>query len=81
MSAQKHHWLAETSPLAAGCPFFEPAQTVCRAALLTFMPESRHLYSYCCSDDHDDCPLFLAKALRSSSIGSLSRDTAAHSEK
>ncbi len=61
-----------------GCPFFEASRCLCRAALLTMTPDTVHRTRYCGSDDHDDCPLFLAKALRSSAHGGLDRDLAAH---
>lgn len=63
------------------CPFLDTEQSYCVAAMLRFMPDSRQMYHYCCSDDHDDCPVFLAKALRSSASGGLARDTAAYCEK
>lgn len=63
------------------CPFLDAECGYCGAAMLRFMPNSRQLYHYCCSDDHDDCPVFLAKALRSSSPGGHARDLAACCEK
>jgi hypothetical protein len=53
-------------------------RSTCRATRLAFSPERKHRSHYCCSDDHDDCPLFLAKALRSSAPGGLDRDVATH---
>jgi hypothetical protein len=60
------------------CPFFDEGHCICRAALLTMTPDTSHRNRYCCGDDHDDCALFLAKALRSSAPGGLDRDLAAH---
>lgn len=81
MTAQKALFKSHSYSLSGNCPFFDPAHAACRAALLSFMPDGRHLYSYCCSDDYDDCALFLAKALRSSSAGGHARDAAPHCEK
>ncbi|GEM_PF-2293744 len=63
------------------CPFLADDCGQCKAALLRFMPDSRQLYHYCCSDDYDDCPVFLAKALRSSAPVGHIRDIAAYCEK
>ena len=63
------------------CPFLDFDRGCCSAAMLRFIPDSRQLYHYCCTDDHDDCPVFLAKALRSSAAGGYTRDVAVCCEK
>jgi hypothetical protein len=76
--------LLPSSGLAAHtdhCPFYDAVSSQCRAALLAYLPDAKHLYSYCCSDDHDACTLFLGKALRSSASGGLERDLATHGGK
>ncbi|MHB8707760.1 MAG: hypothetical protein ACYC9I_02700 [Desulfuromonadales bacterium] len=81
MTAQQNSFNSDSLTVTDSCPFFDPSFSVCRAALLTFMPDARQLYSYCCGDDHDDCALFLAKALRTSAAGGLDRDVAVLCEK
>lgn len=81
MTAQHLLLTSGCSSTAESCPFFDSNCSVCRAARLAFMPDGRHLYSYCCNDDHDSCALFLAQALRSSAPGGHSRDAAAYCEK
>jgi hypothetical protein len=62
----------------ADCPFFDATRNLCRAALLNYMPEAKQVFFYCSTDDHDNCALFLARALRSSNPGGVDRDTAIH---
>jgi hypothetical protein len=81
MTAQQMSSPYEASNPLEKCPFLDFDRGYCSAAMLRFMPESRQLYHYCCNDDHDDCPVFLAKALRSSSSGGYARDAAAGREK
>jgi hypothetical protein len=81
MTAQQRSFNPENLADTGNCPFFDSTRAVCRAAQLAFVPDGKHLYAYCCSDDHDDCALFLAKALRSSSPGGHARDAAAYCEK
>ena len=54
-----------TAP-ADTCPFHSAADSRCRAAFSSFAPGSRFRSPRCSSEDYDDCPLFLARALRSS---------------
>ena len=76
--------LLPSSSLAAHTdhrPFNDATTSQCRADLLAYMSDAKHLYSYCGSDDHDACTLFLGKALRSSASGGLDRDLATHGGK
>jgi len=81
MTAQKMPMPKETCTTMEKCPFLDFDRGYCSAAMLRLMPDSRQLYHYCCNDDHDDCPVFLAKALRSSSSGGYTRDPAVCCEK
>jgi hypothetical protein len=81
MTAQKMPIPKETCTTVEKCPFLDFERSYCSAAMLRFIPDSRQLYHYCCNDDHDDCPVFLAKALRSSAPGCHSRDVAGYCEK
>lgn len=81
MTAQQYIHLSGTPAHHQGCPFYNQEQVNCRAALLSFAPDLQHRFRYCLGDDHDDCTVFLAKALRSSATGGLDRDVAAHCRK
>jgi len=81
MTAQRLAPAAAHCTVPERCPFLDPAEATCRAALLNFLPDSRQLYHYCCTDDHDHCGVFLAKALRSSSPGGRLRDVTAYADK
>lgn len=54
-----------TSPFD-GCPFQGVADGHCRAAFSGLPVDPKRRRSCCRSEDYDDCPLFLARALRSS---------------
>ena len=47
----------------AYCPYFD-GPSLCRASLSASVPTVRTRENSCTSDNHDSCPLFLAKALR-----------------
>lgn len=81
MTAQKMPMPQEAGSIVEKCPFLDFERGYCSAAMLRFIPDSRQLYHYCCNDDHDDCPVFLAKALRSSASGCRARDVAVYCEK
>ncbi len=49
----------------ACCPFRDLAAGVCRASF-SALPLTQLRQSYCTSEDHDDCALFLARLLRAS---------------
>lgn len=51
------------------CPFYRPESCRCDIAPSdgpTAKPSAVTRVNYCCSDDHDDCPRYLARLLRSS---------------
>jgi hypothetical protein len=46
------------------CPYFESGtESRCLASNTQVTVSIRQIAAYCCSDDHDRCPLFLAKGL------------------
>jgi len=52
-------------PLEQRCPFYDGAQSACRASRTRYTLNRRG-QSFCCSDDYDDCPNYLAHLLRRS---------------
>lgn len=54
--------------LSSPCPFFENPAVRCRAAFARGAASRSRRLSRCQSDDHDNCPLFLARLLRSSPV-------------
>ncbi len=59
---------APAPDLSSPCPFFAAASTHCRASLAGRPFERSRLARRCQSDDHDNCPLFMARLLRSSPV-------------
>jgi hypothetical protein len=57
-----------TSQSSSDCPFYNRPQAECRAAAQLHKPDRLCILIYCRSEDYDDCPLFLCRALRSSEI-------------
>ena len=58
--------LDAASSVGSGCcPFFEQGCT-CSASFSSFVIDRRRALNYCSCEDHDLCPLFLSKVLRSS---------------
>ena len=63
------HLFASSSQLPlepAACPFFESRQHLCQAAFSGRSLDRRRGEKLCATDEHDRCPLFLSKLLRSS---------------
>jgi len=52
-----------TNELELQCPYFD-ASDVCNASLSSLLPSPTMRENFCNSEDYDDCPIFLAKALR-----------------
>ena len=50
----------------AVCPFLDTRQHLCQAAFSGRSLDRRRREKLCSMDDHDRCPLFLSKLLRSS---------------
>jgi len=48
------------------CPFRNVNPATCRVSFSRRSLNQRHCSRYCLSDEHDNCPLYLAAALRSS---------------
>lgn len=52
-----------TNELELQCPYFD-ASDVCKASLSSLLPSPTARVNFCNSEDYDNCPIFLAKALR-----------------
>jgi len=52
----------------ANCPFWNCGDQDCQVAFSGESVGTKHCLHYCLSDDHDNCPLYLAEALRRSRI-------------
>lgn len=48
------------------CPFGDLDDNICRASASAMSLDSRKRVHYCCSDNYDNCPLFLCQVLRGS---------------
>ena len=64
-----------------GCPDYAACKQVCLASTGQIVPSRRQQMSYCATDDYDNCPIYLCKALRSSRSQGLDRDTLINSGK
>ncbi len=62
LSASSSQLLAEP----AACPFFDTHQHLCQVAFSGKSLDPRRREKLCATDDHDRCPLFLSRLLRSS---------------
>ena len=47
-----------------GCPYRTEKSTHCSVSIMTVAIDDRRRAAYCCTEDYDRCPLFLAKVLR-----------------
>lgn len=48
------------------CPYWTAKSIFCSASIMIVAIDDRKRALYCCTEDHDRCPLFLAKVLRGS---------------
>jgi hypothetical protein len=46
------------------CPYRTAKSIFCSASIMTVVIDNRRKAAYCCTEDYDRCPLFLAKVLR-----------------
>lgn len=46
------------------CPYKTAESVFCSASVMTVALDTRRKALYCCTEDYDRCPLFLAKMLR-----------------
>lgn len=57
-----------SSPMAAPdktiCPEVSTKDYTCNASLFGLAVDERRYERYCCQDNYDDCPIYLAKSLR-----------------
>ena len=56
------------------CPEYDLKRQVCKAATGYMVPNRHQQMRYCGSCDYDNCPIYLGKALRSSSPQGLDRE-------
>jgi len=47
-----------------GCPFQDLIKNMCAASLSLMPLDSMVRSKYCCTENHDACPMFLSKLLR-----------------
>ena len=45
------------------CPFSD-ITNLCNASISSLMPTARQKATLCCTEDYDNCPIFLSKILR-----------------
>lgn len=52
------------------CPYIEtsPKDLTCGASISNMVPSVSEFTAYCGSEDHDRCPILLARVLRESSL-------------
>lgn len=50
--------------LSGKCPYFDGLDAVCRASSSALVVDRRRSSAYCTCEDHDDCAIYMAKALR-----------------
>jgi hypothetical protein len=65
----------------AGCPDYDCSGQTCQAAIGRVFPCRRQQMRYCATDDYDNCPIYLCKALRSSRTQGLDREALVDSGK
>lgn len=57
-----------SAPMAAHdktiCPEISTRDYTCSASLFSLAIDARRYERYCCQDNYDDCPMYLAKSLR-----------------
>jgi hypothetical protein len=64
-----------------GCPDFDTCKKICLAATGRITPGHHQQMIYCATDDYDNCPIYLGKALRSSRSQGLDRESLSESGK
>lgn len=67
--------------IQASCADYDLGKRICLASYSSMIPDSRDRLRYCTTDDYDNCPIYLCKALRSSVPQGLDRDTLVDSGK
>jgi hypothetical protein len=65
----------QMQPSYRGCPDYDACKQLCLAANGRIVPGRRQKMTYCATDDYDNCPIYLGKALRSSRSQGLDRQT------
>lgn len=62
-------------PVQCACPDYDCNKQVCLASTRLMIPGRTQQMKYCATDDYDNCPIYLCKALRSSRRQGLDRDS------
>jgi hypothetical protein len=57
------------------CPDYDCGKQICLAAMEHLAPNRLQQIRYCATCDYDNCPIYLAKALRSSRPEGMDRDS------
>ena len=60
------------------CPFWDSHSGSCQVSFSREAIGSKRCLHYCLSDDHDNCPLYLAEALRRSRMKSSALEPIQH---
>ncbi len=63
------------------CPDYDCHRQLCLASTGNLIPDRKQQLNYCASDDYDNCPIYLCKALRSAATHGLDRENAFDSGK
>lgn len=56
------------------CPDYDYRTCVCLASTTQLSPGLKQRMNYCTTDDYDNCPIYLCKALRTSTPHGLDRE-------
>ena len=73
---RKHDKTAQSEKLVhCECPDYDRNKQVCLASTSLMIPSRTQQMNYCATDDYDNCPIYLCKALRSSRPQGLDRDS------
>ncbi len=73
--------LDEWTKIEKDCPDYDCGRQMCLAAMEPLAPNLRQQMRYCTTCDYDNCPIYLAKALRSSRTQGVDRDSIVDSGK
>ncbi len=60
-----------TATMHATCPFRDAGSMSCSASVMRLVISKRQDAAYCSTDNHDCCPVFLGKVLRTTRAKSL----------
>ena len=72
---------SEEIPIMRDCPEYDCCRQACQAATSLYVPSRFQQMFYCATNDYDNCPIYLGKALRSSRTQGFAGDTIVNSGK